>query len=546
MDILFKKFTDEVENYINLMNEQELREWILNVARQTTPEKRKDFLENFKREDKQSKSKNDAILKLCNDINSGKIILEYEYEDYSDESACTDDKGIGNKLLEAFNEAEKNLYLKNYKDALNLYENLCNLNIQAIELSSEENYEVDINELVDTDILNVDLKKISSNYIYCKYMMTDNKNRPKEIYISFCDASYKIKLEDVMRVGPEKLPDLDEFLGELIIFLKKQDGVVASKLLREAVIYTEGSKGLSRIADELYDKFPECYVDLCNMLYEDKNDDKVIKSALRGIEKINKNLIIRADVAEIMIKCAECANNKEMTFKGIQVAFESDVNVNNFLRLFKIPNNNKILKQAIERAEEVLRKPNPIHNYRERQYRETSLTEHCYNLIRLFNFDFDYIYEICLKDKKSVGWSSSLKGTVVPIFMILLVKKNTSSKLMDKEILMFIHNINYYNKDLCENFIHNFKQWMNNVKLTDEEHSKYLEWCVNEVDKRVRDIVSNQYRGAYNKAALLIVSLAEIYEFLKENSGIAIIKKYRAMFPRHRAFLAEIDAIKKL
>ena len=84
------------------------------------------------------------------------------------------------------------------------------------------------------------------------------------------------------------------------------------------------------------------------------------------------------------------------------------------------------------------------------------------------------------------------------------------------------------------------------MNITDEEHNKYLEWCVKEVDGRVKEIVSNQYRGSYDKAALLIISLAEIYDSINENSGIAIIKKYRTMFPRHRAFLAEIDALVKL
>lgn len=546
MDVLFKKFMDEVEKNINSMNEQELKEWILNVARQTIPEKRKDFLENFNREDNEVKSKKDAILKLCNDINSGKIILEYEYEDYSDESTCTDDKGIGDKLLEAFDEAEKNVYLKNYKEALKLYENLCNLNIHTIELETEDEYDLVISELVDTDILNVDLKKIASNYIYCQYMMSDNKKRPKEIYKSFCDAIYNIKLEDVMTVGPEKLPELEEFLSNFILFLKKQDGAVASRLLREAVIYAEGSEGLSKIADELYDKFPECYVDLCNILYEDKNDDEVIKSATKGIEKINKNLIIRADIAEIMIKSAKRSNNKEIMFKGMQVAFESNVDINNFLRLFEIRDNSEIIKKAMERAKEVIKKSYATYSYGENQNRETSITENEYNLFKLFNFDFEYVFEICKKDKKAVGWSSSLKGVVVPIFMIVLKNRTIDSKLLDKEIFMFIDNIYRYKKDERERFIYNFKQWIKNVNIIDEERNSYLEWCVKEVDGRVKDIVSNQHRRAYYKAALLIVSLAEIYDSINENSGIAIIKKYRDIFPRHRAFLAEIDALVKL
>lgn len=280
------------------------------------------------------------------------------------------------------------------------------------------------------------------------------------------------------------------------------------------------------------------------MLFENKNDDEVIKSAIRGIEKISKNLIVRADVAEIMIKSAKRSNNNEIMFKGIQAAFESNVDINNFLRLFEIPNNDEIIKQAMERAKEVVKESTGIYSYSESQNRETSITKYKYDLLKLFNYDFEYIYEMCKKDKKAVGWSSSLKGIVVPIFMILLKDKNTNSKLIDKEILMFIDNIYYkYKEDERLKFIYSFKQWVKRAQLTNEEHNKYLQWCSKEVDERVKNIVSNQYRGAYYKAAILIVSLAKIYDSIEENSGIVIIKRYRAMFPRHRAFLTEMDRV---
>lgn len=127
---------------------------------------------------------------------------------------------------------------------------------------------------------------------------------------------------------------------------------------------------------------------------------------------------------------------------------------------------------------------------------------------------------------------------------IINENNNTDSKLIDKEILMFIDSIYYkYKEDERSKFIYSFKQWVKRAQLTNEEHNKYLQWCANEVDERVKNIVGNQYRGAYYKAAILIVSLAKIYDSIEENSGIAIIKRYRAMFPRHRSFLTEMDRV---
>jgi hypothetical protein len=75
------------------------------------------------------------------------------------------------------------------------------------------------------------------------------------------------------------------------------------------------------------------------------------------------------------------------------------------------------------------------------------------------------------------------------------------------------------------------------------QQARWLEWCLSIASKRVDAIVGGQHRGSYNKAAMLIGACAET---LRARGDIAqadaFIQQARARFPRHRSFIAELDA----
>ena len=81
----------------------------------------------------------------------------------------------------------------------------------------------------------------------------------------------------------------------------------------------------------------------------------------------------------------------------------------------------------------------------------------------------------------------------------------------------------------------------NYMRLDTEQEEYYLKWCVNEIGSRVDAIVSNKHRGSYNKAAGLLVAMAEtLADRGKKQEGIALIERYKNKYSRYSAFRREI------
>ena len=69
----------------------------------------------------------------------------------------------------------------------------------------------------------------------------------------------------------------------------------------------------------------------------------------------------------------------------------------------------------------------------------------------------------------------------------------------------------------------------------------FLAWCLDVARQRVENIVSNQRRGSYGKAAMLTVACTEALRLHGNVSGgNAFLEAIRTRFPRHSAFQAEL------
>ena len=77
--------------------------------------------------------------------------------------------------------------------------------------------------------------------------------------------------------------------------------------------------------------------------------------------------------------------------------------------------------------------------------------------------------------------------------------------------------------------------------MTSKRHC--LTWCLDVAQRRIDAIVSNQHRGSYDKAALLLASCTEVLRLLgKAQEARALLDDVRQQFRRHRAFQAELQA----
>ena len=69
-------------------------------------------------------------------------------------------------------------------------------------------------------------------------------------------------------------------------------------------------------------------------------------------------------------------------------------------------------------------------------------------------------------------------------------------------------------------------------------------WCLTASAKRIRDIVGNQHRGAYGRAALLTGACVEALKATSKQKALEFFNKIKDEFPRHSAFQAELKRLR--
>jgi hypothetical protein len=79
----------------------------------------------------------------------------------------------------------------------------------------------------------------------------------------------------------------------------------------------------------------------------------------------------------------------------------------------------------------------------------------------------------------------------------------------------------------------------------DEPKRQYYREAAGSIAReRMRAIVSNQYRKAYQRAASVMVALAEVRALAGQpEEGMAVVRSAREEFPRHSAFRRELNAL---
>jgi len=85
-----------------------------------------------------------------------------------------------------------------------------------------------------------------------------------------------------------------------------------------------------------------------------------------------------------------------------------------------------------------------------------------------------------------------------------------------------------------------------NISLVPQSFDKeILNWCLEIAEKRVTGIVSNLYRNAYERAALLTAACTEVLELVDPLEASRFFNKIKNKFPRHPAFQAELRMVRQ-
>ncbi|QUH25718.1 hypothetical protein [Serpentinicella alkaliphila] len=553
----YNEFMKSVDEKLSSMSEMEKAEWIHNMARTINENQRIIFLNSLTKKqeycpDISIKKEIKELEEWCRKIEDAEIYFQCTgYEEYGEgywgrdyTYEYSDIFEIGKELSRAFQIAEDLLSQKEYQQAAALYDVLCSITFATLDSEIEEWSELGLEELVEEKLVILDLKSIALNMMYAKYQVTEGEERAAALYRHLSwDMCKNIKAEEMFTVGPEELKGIDRFMEDWISFLKNIDGDLAGDLLTEACIYQGGITRLCEEAREAWARHPILYKHVCKHLLHDNKEFECIKLGMEAIKVLPEKLIIRGNIANLVAKVAVQLNDTDIINQCYEAAFYSESNLYHYLRLFELSNYLNIADRAVKYAQTLPENSMWEGYHKNKQMMVNSISKEHKMLLRFFNGEFDYIYEECKKDRTTLGWSSSFKGTVVPLFILLLDKNNKITKAGQR----LIDGIEYkmgFTGDYRQSFTDQFLYWKEKVILRSEQYEKYIGWLKEEIEKRTESVVGGSHRKSYYKVAALITALGETLESNGKLHGrMVTIEHYKKMHPKKRAFKTEFGQL---
>ena len=495
-------------------------------------------------------------------IDEGEVYLDLEeYEDYSNGywnseliANYYDNQGIGDKVTSIVRFAKECVDDRKYQEANILYEWLWEMLVMTDEEFGET---ADLEKLIEEKIIREDLKQLALLTLYTDYQVKKPEERADDIYLYFSLYAFKnLHVEDMFHVGRENLTGAEQFWRDWIQLLKTKNGDTESRLLKEAVLYTDGLQGLVKMADENYGIHPSLYLEAMNE-YDKRHDySEMEKTGERAISKIERNLVIRGKIALKAAYSASFLNHKDKVMFFCWEAFQSDSTERNLLRLFGT-------KEMAElygiRGGEILK--SNIKASSDRYARESELCKNVidskeYDTLSFYTGDFKTTKAATKNPQGSLGWSGSYVGEGIRLFLLYLFEKTLPSKAATvvanaigfEDYTTLENNMNFENEIIEESrkyktsiFWNYFQRWKQYYPMSQEERKGYLSWVKKIVYSRADAIVGGQHRGQYADVAVLIAMTAEIKEQMGEvGARRKVFEDYKRKFPRHSSFQAEM------
>lgn len=579
-----KEFTETVDHTAQQMNREQLQLLVHSIARKVPEENRRDFTKLLEDVQVSNTLKGDGKLKidikkvdgieihkemkrlekLFGKIESGETSLQANgYGDYSS------GYGEGDWVWE-YDEADE--IWRIYEDACRLLIRCVNDGFyhEAVELfdimmKSEvtvendwEDFSMGLKELRDEKLISVNLENLALYVLYAAYQDAAPKERARKLYDYFSISFFKkVSLENMLGLGKDELESLSQFWDAWIGLLIERQGDTERRLLEEAVIYQRGEEELLSVARLACEKHPSLYLRTLQSLEQLHDSRRLLEIGKEALENVNEKYVLRSEIA---LKTAEAAinlgNEEEAKVFWLE-AFKSNTTPVNCLRLMVTTKAQdscrKTMREIVARSKSC--GPREYHSVEE--LTENFVETYNKNILRFLDGDFEFVMNKCRQIKESLGWSSTFMKCGLALLLLLLLKDDN----LKQGCKSMAGNTRYYmnfgagtyfkgtrhaqeygknqtvSPDELEIFWQCFTSWKSEFPVTDERATQYLTELEKIIDKRVRAIVSGQYRAHYSSVAALAAALGEVKEsrgerFAKEE----ILQRYRDAFPRHSSF----------
>ena len=319
-------------------------------------------------------------------------------------------------------------------------------------------------------------------------------------------------------------------------------------LLREAVVISEGTEGLAKLAKEEGDHHPEAYFDLVLALIKEGKEGEAIEAAKAGIGCI-KDPVKRAMLADQLAALAIGQGDEELHLTARRQAWRADPTIKRLLLL--CDTNDPDSDEICDRLKT---------EYKWHRESVAITDARLAAILQLLVGEYESPVTALTK-AKVLGWSGHQHpGYVVFPFLLLsgggIDKPKAGSVMADffveldflqhGKLVLDLHGdvlqIPEGSRTLSDLLLLSLQQY----PVTPEQRREFLKAAKSIALKRVRAIVSNKHRKAYERAARVLLGCVEALELAgRSKEGASLLEKVRNTFPRHSAFWGEVRALNR-
>jgi hypothetical protein len=405
-----------------------------------------------------------------------------------------------------------------------------------------------------------------ARYLRAVYETEPSAQRPSGLCAAMLQvcawrADARPMLDDIIQIAPQALPDQAQFFLDWIAFLRTQSEPEADTWLREAVRLSQGTAGLETLARTEGVQRPRAYLDWCAALAAEGKQRAVLNAAHEALRTLPRALPIRAAVADSLCTAAMHLHDTANLRVGRWEAFVAKPTLARLLDVWEVTPvgavRNRQMSQAAQHVQDILANPpadgtsmwadaleRPV-------WPDKTVLAHAY----LLAGDWDAAYRLAVPEQV-LGWSSShnTQGLVVACCLVKMSGAMPGqlppnlTQLWHWELQNSTGFVSWYSADAGEASLlvrlqHAYAECLPEVSLTSEQQAALLGWCLDVARRRVEAIVSNQHRGSYDRAALLLTSCTEVLRLRGQaREARGLLDEIRQQFQRHRAFQAELQA----
>ena len=415
-----------------------------------------------------------------------------------------------------------------------------------------------------------DLQEVTRSAAFARYLRAvydteSPAHRPAVLFDSMLQvgswlATPRPMLEALIQITPQPLHDQEQFFLDWIAFLHPQSSSAADAWLREAVRLSQGIAGLEALARAEGVQRPRAYLDWCAALAAEGKPQAVLTAAHEALQTLPSPLPIRAAVADYLCTAATHLHDTAALRAGRWEAFVAKPTLARLLDVWEVTpagtDRMRRMSQAAQHVQQTLSTTPAqvthawVDAIETPVWPDKSVLAHAH----LLAGDWDAAYRLAAPEQV-LGWSSShnTQGLVVSCCLVQMsgavpgrLPPNLT-QLWHWELQNSTGFVSWYGADAGEASLlirlqHAYTECLPELSLTSVQQAELLTWCLDVAQRRIDAIVSNQHRGSYDKAALLLASCTELLRLLgKVQEARALLDDVRQQFRRHRAFQAELQ-----